>query len=801
MCKYFTYLILLSLLLVLCGSTTASAVEKIWGEAEASVSMTAPLQILTDANASGGEYIVALSVTNNTNPPSTGIATYSITIAEGGVYRMYLRVRCATSGSDDDSCYVRIQGATLNLTGLTENWISDNNIDYQIANPTDWFWKQVGHYASEPGNDYAEFTMDPGTYTVEIAYREDGLDIDGFLITNETDIDPATLPDQIPSEEPAAEITNVLFSDDFEIAHDYLTDGLGDYDGLLNGTINAIDANTTRAGSLYIETDNGSWDPGPGPLLYVEMNGDFIASVKVADYAGTPEQAVYYNNCGLMARAVPTEEGEPEDWVAIDYFPLYSAGNIVRYADDGIRHEDVGGNGKGWNADVYLQIEKAGNKFYFRTSSDGKNWTDYPDSRYSPLERPDLAGRTLQVGLAQCAFISGTSYAAFDDFKIEAPVYPVLKLDLNANDDPNETQEGFTSFVLADSNGMTFDDIKVTFTGYNAADAERRSEPNGVKNENIYKDFIFAQQTEPGIGYVTLTLEGLEPNAPYNIKLYSWDSNSTGPIITDWLANDKYLLTTTQDMQDVNSVPPSGNDQAFSAFTAADSNGVIFMEAVPGEGTDPNGPFAILNALVVSSFKQTVDLGSDADTYMRDDTPRGDLGFMDIRGGNNDFAGYLRFDLSGLDIQALAKATLTLTVSGGASRNDTVVGGRFSLYGLNDVAGNTPQNWDELVLDENNVGLEWTTNNGDPLVNVTDLDDDVPGISETVTNAPEGGWAAGTTIVVTGEALVNFIQERIDGNGLVTFILKNDDSSDKGYGIATKENATEDYRPKLKLTY
>jgi len=197
---------------------------------------------------------------------------------------------------------------------------------------------------------------------------------------------------------------------------------------------------------------------------------------------------------------------------------------------------------------------------------------------------------------------------------------------------------------------------------------------------------------------------------------------------------------------------------------------------------------------------ETVTIGSDADTYIRDGVVRGDLEFMDLRGGGSDFAGYLRFDLARINVLTVQSATLTLTVSGGASRNDTVVGGRFSLYGLNNVAGNTPQDWDETVLTEGNIGVEWSTNNGDPLVNVTDLDEDVPGITETVTNAAGGGWAAGTTIVVTGEPLVRFIQSRVDDNGLVTFILRDDDGADRGYGLATKENATEDYRPRLELT-
>ena len=197
MCKKGLYLLIVCVLF--CVSPGTMKAEQIWGEAEVASSITAPLQIVDDAMASGGEYITVAAGNNSSgNPPSTGIATYRIRIKEGGVYTMYLRVLCAVAGDDDDSCWVRIQGATLNIAVATGDWIMDNNIDDQVANSQAWFWKQVGHYAAYPGNDFIEFTMTPGTYTVEIAYREDGLWIDGFLITNDADVDTATLPDVIP---------------------------------------------------------------------------------------------------------------------------------------------------------------------------------------------------------------------------------------------------------------------------------------------------------------------------------------------------------------------------------------------------------------------------------------------------------------------------------------------------------------------------------------------------------------------------------------------------------------------------
>lgn len=197
-------------------------------------------------------------------------------------------------------------------------------------------------------------------------------------------------------------------------------------------------------------------------------------------------------------------------------------------------------------------------------------------------------------------------------------------------------------------------------------------------------------------------------------------------------------------------------------------------------------------------------IGTDADTWIQDAiATHGSDPNMVLMGAGTDYSGYVRFDLAGNNVISVEEATLTFTVFNIPKppyRNDTVVGGRFSLYGLNNVAGNTPQNWDENTLNESNIGIEWSTNDGDPLVNITDLDDDVEGINETVTNGPGGGWDMGTTITITGDALVNFIQSRIDDNGLVTFILSNNDTADRGYGLGTRENDNEDVRPRLELT-
>jgi len=226
--------------------------------------------------------------------------------------------------------------------------------------------------------------------------------------------------------EPKAPMTTYEVSEDFEAAHDYLADGVDGtfWDGFLGldagETADAINASMDRAGQLYIASTGGfyhePWDP-IGPFLYKVVEGDFTATVKVAEYAGTEDAWVFYNTCGLMARAFPEDAGVGEDWVSLDYFPLYSCGNFVRIADEDARTE-IGHNGKAFNLDPYMQIERNGNTMHFRTSTDGISWTELG---VSPIVRDDFDGVPLQVGLFQATYSAEQGYAAFDDFALETP--------------------------------------------------------------------------------------------------------------------------------------------------------------------------------------------------------------------------------------------------------------------------------------------------------------------------------------------------------------------------------------------
>jgi len=206
------------------------------------------------------------------------------------------------------------------------------------------------------------------------------------------------------------------FADGFDGQHDFLTDGLGDtgWDGFLGkGPRETADRIASENGVLTLQCTRGryqeGWDP-LGPLLYKTVNGDFKATVHITDY-----QRISFNNAGIMARAANLDDaGKGEDWISVDYFPLY-AGIYARMADDNRRTEPVN-NGQGRNADTYLQMELVGNLFFLRHSADGSTWKDLPNS---PMARPDLAGIPLQVGLFQATYSDNQGKVCFDDFSLD----------------------------------------------------------------------------------------------------------------------------------------------------------------------------------------------------------------------------------------------------------------------------------------------------------------------------------------------------------------------------------------------
>ena len=186
-----------------------------------------------------------------------------------------------------------------------------------------------------------------------------------------------------------------------------------------------------------------------------------------------------------------------------------------------------------------------------------------------------------------------------------------------------------------------------------------------------------------------------------------------------------------------------------------------------------------------------------ADSYTRPNMNAGAAQVLEVRDfDGGDFMAYLRFDLSALNIDQIESAELTLHKVAGA-RNDTIVSGRFDVFGLLDLAGNTSQDWSEATLADGGLGSEYTNTAGnglDPAL-VANLDQESGAdVVETVNNAI-------TAQRLSGADLVSFLNDRVDDDGYATLVARVDASSGLGWGYASREHGDANLKPTLTLQY
>jgi hypothetical protein len=163
------------------ASAPALPQEQIWIEAEATTTITDPLVVFSDLpDASAGKCMgsvdagLARTTADGPGTDGMGLATYKFTV-QGGTYT--IRVREIVPSSSSDSWWVRIQGATLSTKIHASGWIQWNNAPVSQS----WAWNPI--YSTDDGGKTVLFTMPAGTYTLEMAYREDGCVLDAFVIT------------------------------------------------------------------------------------------------------------------------------------------------------------------------------------------------------------------------------------------------------------------------------------------------------------------------------------------------------------------------------------------------------------------------------------------------------------------------------------------------------------------------------------------------------------------------------------------------------------------------------------------
>lgn len=154
----------------------ASAQEETWIEAEAADAIVPPMRRYADrADAWGGQYVAAFNDNSSNAPPDNGVASYTIKLT-GGTYRIVGRVIAPTA--NDDSFWVRLQGATTNTANHTSGWV---RWGLDVGDT----WHNVPVRSMDDADQTVLFTVAPGMYNLDIAFREDGALLDAFTITKQ----------------------------------------------------------------------------------------------------------------------------------------------------------------------------------------------------------------------------------------------------------------------------------------------------------------------------------------------------------------------------------------------------------------------------------------------------------------------------------------------------------------------------------------------------------------------------------------------------------------------------------------
>ena len=204
------------------------------------------------------------------------------------------------------------------------------------------------------------------------------------------------------------------FGDRADQSADYVKDKAG-WDGVLVNSDPKCEMSAVAAdGVITLTSANANLDArreNNGAILYKEVEGDFLAQVKVCALDGQAEyRTPAYNEGGLL---VLDDSGRGQEIIHLGVFPSYNCGNMLTHVRGYGRPQYPRGNG--WDYEPYLQIERTGDTFTVRTSKDGQTWTEMPGS---PIHAPQLQGKKLKVGLYQTTYTNNKSWVAFDDFDL-----------------------------------------------------------------------------------------------------------------------------------------------------------------------------------------------------------------------------------------------------------------------------------------------------------------------------------------------------------------------------------------------
>jgi len=162
-----------------------------------------------------------------------------------------------------------------------------------------------------------------------------------------------------------------------------------------------------ESNDTYLEYDSSK----SGPLSLVDVQGDFVLECKVTDMTGLSRRTTpSYNEGGIII--VDPLDRNHHNLIHLGVFPNYNCGNMLTIVTRNGRPQYK--NDKGWNYHPYLQLERRGDLIYARTSKDGINWEEMPNS---PIKN-QYGDKPIKIGLYQTTYTNNHAYMTFDNINI-----------------------------------------------------------------------------------------------------------------------------------------------------------------------------------------------------------------------------------------------------------------------------------------------------------------------------------------------------------------------------------------------
>lgn len=238
----------------------------------------------------------------------------------------------------------------------------------------------------------------------------------------------------------AAQATDeTIYTDDFSETHDFVTDGVEGtiWDGISvnEGVIETeVEAEILELqsgdGVLTFNTMNSNFSGGNdnGAFLYktIPADSDFQLIVKIesGQFSSFDVDPVGFLTAGLIARVPPEEDPDNARFVVANAFDRPEWGAV-----QGLRSvpPPEGGVEELWNAQhsvaayPWMKLARAGNVFTAYYSADGHRWHllnhNNPDVwDVLSVERPDMAGFPLQVGIFHATYSGNSASVDFANF-------------------------------------------------------------------------------------------------------------------------------------------------------------------------------------------------------------------------------------------------------------------------------------------------------------------------------------------------------------------------------------------------